>query len=119
MMATVCDAYFDALDRGDAERAASSFAADAVLCFEPGSETFEGADAIQRCLASIIDESLEMSHEVTSLVVDEVNRKCAADLRYRDRLKNGKKYDMVNCNLFDFDADWKLKRVRVWLGNEL
>ena len=108
--------YFAALDRGDVETAVSCFEDTATLICETDGTRLDGKEAIRAFLQQITDESQGMNHEVTNLVVDMQNRRCAAELHYSDQLTTGTELDMDNCNFFDFGTDGRFTRVRFWTG---
>jgi uncharacterized protein (TIGR02246 family) len=110
------DAYFHALDTGDPHRAASYFRADATLTCESDGTHLQGISAIETFFQQICDESTGMTHSLLNTVIDTDSRTAAAELTYQDTLKDGRHYDMRNCNFFDFDQSGNFTRVHFWLG---
>jgi uncharacterized protein (TIGR02246 family) len=113
------DAYFHALDTGDAQRAASYFTADATLTCESDGTHLRGTNAIKTFFQQICDESTGMTHSLLNTVIDVDSRSAATELTYQDTLKDGRRYDMRNCNFFDFDETGIFTRVHFWLGAAL
>jgi ketosteroid isomerase-like protein len=83
--------YFTAMDRGDVE-------------------------GVVACFADICANSNRMAHSPTHWVVDVETGTCACELDYFDDMKDGRVYDMHNCNFSEFDATGKFSRVYFWMG---
>ena len=113
------DAYFEALDTDDPSRAASCFAIDATLTCESDGTHLQGTNAIETFFREICGESTGMTHSLLNTVIDLDARTAAAELTYRDTLKDGRHYNMRNCNFFDFDQTGNFTRVHFWLGAPL
>jgi ketosteroid isomerase-like protein len=111
--------YFEALDRADVAGAVACFASRATLTCESDGTHLRGVDEIRAFFEQICGESLGMTHELLNVVIDVEGRKAAAELTYRDKLVDGREYDMRNCNFFDFDEDGRFARVHFWLGSPL
>jgi ketosteroid isomerase-like protein len=111
--------YFAALDSQDVEGAVACFGPEASLTSGNDAASLVGHDALRNFFTEIFSVSLGMEHNVLSTVVDEDAGHVALEIRYRDRLKAGKSYDMRNANFFDIGADGLFERVHLWLGEAL
>ncbi|KAL5361641.1 NTF2-like protein [Aspergillus floccosus] len=108
--------FFTAVDDRDLERVASHFAPDATLTVHTGPATFTGAAQIKEMFAGFIASSKTMSHEVVSVVVDEVRGTVATQQRYVGVLADGTQNDMFNCNFFEVGEDGRFKKVDIWMA---
>jgi uncharacterized protein (TIGR02246 family) len=112
----VLERYFAAMDRGDVETTVAGFAEDATLACETTGMRLRGRDEIRAFFTGLTQNTNGMEHAPMSLVVDVEGRKVAAELAYTNSRKTGPELDMENCNVFEFDADGRLSRVRYWTG---
>ena len=119
LRSAVREGYFGALDQGDIDATVDCFAADAVLTCVGQGGPLHGREEIRAFFEEIVGESLGMTHEVLLEIVDEPRQRVATELRYVDRLTDGRSYDMRNVNLFEFDGDGRFSRVTFWLGASL
>ncbi|KAL4889107.1 hypothetical protein BDV59DRAFT_121989 [Aspergillus ambiguus] len=108
--------FFAAVDERDLERVVSHFAPDATLTVQTGPATFSGVADIKNMFAGFINSSRTMSHEILSVVVDEVQGKVSTRQRYIGVLADGTQNDMYNCNFFDVGADGKFTNVAIWMA---
>ena len=107
--------YFTAMDRGDVDGVVACFAeAGSLTCVSDG-EVYSGA-SLRQFFADICGNSNRMAHSPTHWVIDVEAATCACELDYFDDMKDGRVYDMHNCNFFEFDPDGKFSRVRFWMG---
>ena len=117
MSTRIMEDYFAAMDRGDVERTVGCFGPGATLTCETNAMHLTGADDLAAFFTKITANTYEMVHEVTNLVVDSEARKCAAELRYRNRRRVGADIDTAVVNVFDFGPDCRFTRVRFWTAD--
>ena len=109
--------YFDAMDvHRDPDMAAACFAPDGSLTCVSDGEVYAGRAALRQFFADILDNSYRMSHRLTHIVIDVGAGTCATEQDYTDDMRDGRRYDMHNCNFFEFNADGLFTQVRFWMG---
>jgi len=106
--------YFESMDRGDVAGTVACFTEGATLSCDTNDMHLRGHGEIEAFMTRITANTTDMVHEVANLLVDVDQRRCAAELHYRNRRPVGPDIDMAVANFFDFDEEYKLTRVRFW-----
>ncbi|KAE8330222.1 hypothetical protein BDV39DRAFT_170906 [Aspergillus sergii] len=114
-LAGLPQSFFDAVDRKDLDAAVSHFSQDAIFTVKTAHVTCTGAGEIRHSFADFINNTKHMLHEITSIVVDEINGKVATQQRYTGELVDGTKNEMDTCDFFDVGPDGKFTRVDVYM----
>ncbi|RHZ54008.1 nuclear transport factor 2 family protein [Aspergillus thermomutatus] len=115
-LASLPASFFKAVDARDLDGIVSHFAPHATFTVQTDHVTATGVDEIRNIFAAFIQSSRTMCHEITNILVDEVNRKVSSEQTYLGELMDGTQNDMRNCNFFDVDGDGKFTRVVVWMA---
>ncbi|GIJ90116.1 hypothetical protein Asppvi_009066 [Aspergillus pseudoviridinutans] len=115
-LASLPASFFKAVDDQDIEAIVSHFAPHATFTVQTDHVTVTGVDEIRNMFSAFIQSSRTMHHEITNIVVDEVNRRVSTEQTYVGELLDGTQNDMRNCNFFDVDGDGKFTRVMVWMA---
>jgi ketosteroid isomerase-like protein len=113
-LASVPRSYFAAVDRLDVDDVLTHFADDATLTVQTDGVTFTGADEIRRMFTDFLGSWDSMVHDITNLVVDEVDRRAATEQRVT-LTKGGTDTPMYNCNFFSIGEDGRFDRVIIWM----
>ncbi|GFF51457.1 hypothetical protein IFM46972_09303 [Aspergillus udagawae] len=115
-LASLPASFFKAVDDRYIEGVVSHFAPDATFTVQTDHVTVTGVDEIRNMFSAFIQSSRTMHHEITNIVVDEVNRRVSTEQTYVGEMMDGTQNDMRNCNFFDVDGDGKFTRVMVWMA---
>ncbi|GIK06302.1 hypothetical protein Aspvir_001949 [Aspergillus viridinutans] len=115
-LASLPASFFKAVDDRDVEGIVSHFAQHATFTVQTDHVTVTGVDEIRNMFSGFIQSSRTMHHEITNIVVDEVNRRVSTEQTYVGEMMDGTQNDMRNCNFFDVDGDGKFTRVMVWMA---
>jgi ketosteroid isomerase-like protein len=114
---TAIQRYFDTMDvHRDPDLAADCFAPDGSLTCVSDGEVYVGRAALRQFFADIIGNSHRMLHRPTNIVIDTEAGTCATEQDYDDDMRDGRRYNMLNCNFYEFNTEGKFTRVRFWMG---
>jgi limonene-1,2-epoxide hydrolase len=115
-LASLPASFFKAVDDRDVEGIVSHFAPHATFTVQTDHVTVTGVDEIRNMFSAFIQSSRTMHHEITNIIIDEVNRRVSTEQTYAGEMMDGTQNDMRNCNFFDVDGDGKFTRVMVWMA---
>ena len=110
------DGYFAALDTLDVEATVALFAPGATLeCVTDGRNP-RGHDELRAFFHGVVDGSRGMVHPVVWIAVDGEAGSVATVQEYRDEPDSGAVYEERTCNVFGFDGEGRITRLRFWRG---
>ncbi len=113
---TAVDAYFAALDALDVEATVALFAPGATLeCVTDGRNP-RGHDELRAFFHGVVDGSRGMVHPIVWIAVDGEAGSVATVQEYRDERDSGAVYEERTCNVFAFDEEGRITRLRFWRG---
>lgn len=115
-LASLPASFFRAVDDRDVDAIVAHFAPHATFTVQTDHVTVTGVDEIRLMFSAFIQSARTMRHEITNIVVDEVNRRVSTEQTYVGELMDGTQNDMRNCNVFDVDGDGQFTRVVVWMA---
>ena len=114
---TAVDAYFAALDALDVEATVALFAPGATLeCVTDGRNP-RGHDELRAFFHGVVDGSRGMVHPIVWIAVDGEAGSVATVQEYRDERDTGAVYEERTCNVFAFDEEGRITRLRFWRGS--
>jgi limonene-1,2-epoxide hydrolase len=115
-LASLPTSFLKAIDARDIDAIISHFAPHATFTIQTDHVTATGIDEIRNMFSTFIQSTRAIHHEITNIVVDEVNRRVSTEQTYIGELLDGTRHDMRNCNFFDVDGEGKFTRVMVWMA---
>ena len=110
------DGYFAALAALDVEATVALFAPGATLECVTDGRSPRGHEELRAFFHGVVDGSRGMVHPVVWIAVDEAAGSVATVQEYRDERDTGAVYEERTCNVFGFDGEGRITRLRFWRG---